>query len=220
MTKKVLILGGSGYVGRMVLTEALARGYEVTALLRSPDVVTDAKVRKVKGDALDPQAVREAVKGQDAVIHAIGLSTSGGKRGGNLKRGEKTTVFSETAKVLVDAMKADGVKRLIVMSNVGVGDSAAAVPFVAKKIIFPLFLPFLLAIFEDKEKMEPIVANSGLDWTLARFNGITGDKPKGTRKVAMDGKVAMTITVPDAAKFLVDQVEDEAFIKKAPSISN
>lgn len=219
---KVLILGATGYVGKEVLKDALARGHDVTALARNPDAVPDhAKLRKVKGDALDAAAVREAVKGQDAVLCAIGLSTSAApKRGGNLPKGQGTTLFSESAKHIIDAMKAEGVRRLVIMSNVGVGDSRAAVPWFARKIIFPLFLPFLIAIFEDKERMEPLVMQSGLDWTIVRYNGIRGDAAKGTRKVAMDGKVGMTMTVPDSAKFFVDQLEDRTYVGKAPSVSN
>jgi hypothetical protein len=155
------------------------------------------------------------------VLCAIGLSTSAApKRGGNLAKGQGTTLFSESAKILIDAMKAEGVKRLVIMSNVGVGDTRAAVPWLARKLIFPLFLPFLIAIFEDKERMEPLVTHSGLDWTIVRYNGIRGDVAKGTRKIAMDGKVGMVMTVPDAAKFFVDQLDDRTYVGKTPSVSN
>jgi putative NADH-flavin reductase len=219
---KVLIVGATGYVGKEVLRDCLARGHDVTVLARNPDAVADApKLRKLKGDALDAAAVREAVKGQDAVIDAIGLSTSTApKRGGNVPKGQGTTLFSVSAQHLVDAMKAEGVKRLIAMSNIGVGETRNAVPWIARKVIIPIAMPFLLAIFEDKERMEPIIMNSGLDWTIVRYNGITGDKPKGTKKVAMDGKVGMMMTVPDSAKFLVDQLDDRTYVGKAPSVSN
>jgi uncharacterized protein YbjT (DUF2867 family) len=219
---KVLIVGASGFVGRSVLEQALARGHQVTALLRNPSALADHPgLRKIEGDAMNAAAVRDAVRGQDAVIDAIGLSTSKApKRGGNLAKGERTTLFSVTAQNIVDAMKAEGVKRLIAMSNVGVGDSRDAVPWIARKVIFPLFLSFLIAIFEDKERMEPIIMNSGLDWTIVRYNGIRGDVAKGTTKIAMDGKVGMVMTVPDSAKFLVDQLDDRTYIGKAPSVSN
>jgi putative NADH-flavin reductase len=219
---KVLIVGATGYVGKEVLRDTLARGHDVTALLRNPDAVPDQeRLRKVKGDALDAAAVRDAVKGQDAVLCAIGLSTSAApKRGGNVPRGQGTTLFSVSAQHLIDAMKAEGVKRLVIMSNVGVGDTRAAVPWFVRKVVFPLFLPFLIAIFEDKERMEPLVMSSGLDWTIVRYNGIRGDVAKNTRKVALDGKVGMVMTVPDAAKFFVDQLEDRSWVGKAPSVSN
>lgn len=149
---RVLVIGGSGYVGKAVVKNALERGHEVTALLRNPDAVPDGpKLRKVKGDALDPAAVREAVKGQDAVIDAIGLSSSSKpKRGGDTKRGDSTTLFSESARVLVEAM----------------------------------------------------------------------NKPKNKFRVSLDGKVGMMMTVPDSAKFLVDQLEDRTYVGKTPSVSN
>ena len=141
---KVLIVGATGFVGKEVLRDTLVRGHEVTALLRNPDAVPDQpRLRKVKGDALDAVAVREAVKGQDAVLCAIGLSSSANpKRGGGGKR-ESTTLFSESAKHLVDAMKAEGVKRLITMSNVGVGDTRDAVPWPVRRLVIPLLMPFL-----------------------------------------------------------------------------
>lgn len=173
---KVLIIGASGFVGKEVLKDALARGYEVTS--------------------------------------------SQPKRGGDLPRGEGTMLFSVSAQNIVDAMKAEGVRRLVTMSNVGVGDTRAAVPWIAKKVVIPLFMPFLIAIFEDKERMEPIIMNSGLDWTIVRYNGIRGDKPKGTKKIAMDGRVGFMMSVPDSARFLVDMVEDKTYVGKAPSVSN
>lgn len=219
---KVLIVGATGFVGKEVLRQTLEAGHEVTALLRNPDAVADQpRLRKLKGDATDAAAVREAVKGQDAVIDAIGLSTSAApRRGGNVPKGQGTTLFSVSAQHLVDAMKAEGVKRLIAMSNVGVGETRSAVPWIAWKVVFPLFLPFLIAIFEDKERMEPIIMTSGLDWTIVRYNGIGGNKAKGTTRVALNGKVGFSMTVPDSAKFLVDQLTDRTWVGKAPSVSN
>ncbi|HYI01855.1 NAD(P)-dependent oxidoreductase [Hyalangium sp.] len=218
----VLLLGATGFTGRAILDELLMRGHAVTALVRNPDALSVAheRLKKVKGDALDRAAVAGGLAGQDGVIQALGLGKPGGKRSGGLRRGEKTTLVSDATKILVEEMQKAGVKRLVCMSNVGAGDSERYVPWVLRKLIVPVVAPFLTAIVEDKNRMELLVMQSGLDWTLVRLPGIMGDKPKGTRRVALDGPVGMAIRVPDCAQFLVEQLADRSYVGKAPSVSN
>lgn len=76
--QKLLVLGGSGYVGREVVRRAVRRGYEVTSLSRrgenpqAGDPLLDT-VNWVAGDATDPATVKGLVNNADAVVHAIGL---------------------------------------------------------------------------------------------------------------------------------------------------
>src|SRR5688572_10608842 len=185
---KILLLGATGFTGKSILEQGLARGHDVTALVRDPTKlgVEDPKLRKVKGDALDAASLKQALVGQDAVIDALGLGKGPqGQRGGGLKRGQATTFASDSAKVIVEAMQASGVKRLVAMSNVGAGSSKRHVPALVRKVIFPVFLPWLVAIIDDKDRMEPIVMKSGLEWTLARFPAIAGDEKKGKFRTAV-----------------------------------
>jgi putative NADH-flavin reductase len=70
---KVLILGATGSLGPRLVSQALARGHEVTALVRDPSKLDNAHegLRVLRGDALDPAAVDAAVRGRDAVIMSL-----------------------------------------------------------------------------------------------------------------------------------------------------
>src|SRR6266545_5860209 len=96
---KVLILGATGSIGRRLIPQALQRGHEVTVLVRRP--VNIPGVRVIEGDALNPEDLDRAVAGQDAVVYALGAKGLG-----------RTTLFSESTRRLIDAMKKHGVRRL------------------------------------------------------------------------------------------------------------
>lgn len=113
----VLILGATGSVGRLVVEEALVRRHQVTALARSPQKLGDvvSRIRVLHGDALDARAVEHAVTGQDVVIYALGA--------GNVRH---TTLFSDSTRVLLTAMKQHSVRRLICVTGVGAGETKGA----------------------------------------------------------------------------------------------
>src|SRR5690606_500348 len=99
---KVLILGATGGLGRCLVSQALDRGHDITALVRGEasrlGVVHD-RLRIVTGDALDPASVGAAVEGQDAVICSLGEA----------RKGKPTTLFSDATRILITAMEAHGV---------------------------------------------------------------------------------------------------------------
>ncbi|WP_433340427.1 NAD(P)-dependent oxidoreductase [Streptomyces sp. CA-253872] len=71
---KIALYGATGAIGSRVLDEALSRGHTVTAVVRDPAKLTRThpNLRVVTGDALDPESVAEAAKGQDVVVSAVG----------------------------------------------------------------------------------------------------------------------------------------------------
>ena len=110
---KVLVIGAAGKSGGALVNEALAAGHKVTAFVRDAAQYTKANVRVVTGDVLDPAAVDVAVAGQDAVIDALGGKTPW----------KVTTMETKAAHNIVDAMRRNGVGRLLKISVVGVGES-------------------------------------------------------------------------------------------------
>lgn len=218
---KVLVTGGTGFLGSEVVRAALAQGHEVTVLTRNVDALSPGpNLRVIVGDARDAPAVSAALDGQDAVIHSVGASSSSAPLGrANARRKDGTDLFSVTTCRLVYAMRRQGVRRLIAVSNVGVGDSANALPWIMRRVLLPWLAPFLLRVMADKEQMEKIIRDSGLDWTIVRLNGILKGPAKGKLRVA-EGKVGLFITAADAADFLVQQVDQELYLGRAPSVSN
>ena len=207
---KILVLGATGPTGRLIVNQALARGYVVTALVRSPEKATDIKgINLVAGDARDETALRQAVKGQDAVISALGTRASPFK---------EVTLLSTATRALIKAMKAEQVARLIAITGLGAGDSAGHGGFLFNNVIFPLLLRH---VYADKNRQEVIINDSGLDWTIARPS-ILNNKP-GRDTIRTLTNLADfnggTISRQDVAKFVLDQVQSEAWQHRSPLIS-
>ncbi|CDZ58827.1 NAD(P)-dependent oxidoreductase [Neorhizobium galegae] len=207
---KILILGATGPTGRHIVSQALARGYDVTVLVRSLEKATDLKGAKlVVGDARDEKALRQAVKGRDAVISALGTPASPFR---------EVTLLSTATRALVSAMKAEQVSRLISITGIGAGDSAGHGGFLFDNVIFPLLLRH---VYADKNRQEAVIKDSALDWTIVRPS-VLNNRPggKAVRTLTdLSGFHGGTISREDVAKFVLDQVQDSAWRHRLPLIS-
>jgi putative NADH-flavin reductase len=206
----ILVLGATGGTGRLIVNQAVARGYEVTALVRSAEKAGDLKgANLVVGDARDEAALRKALKGQDAVISALGTPASPFR---------KVTLLSTATRSLVSAMQAEQVSRLVAITGMGAGDSAGHGGVVFDRLIFPLLLR---KVYADKNRQEAIIQDSRLDWVLVRPS-VLNDKPGGhTLRALTDlsGFHGGTIARADVARFVLDQVSDDSFLHRAPLIT-
>ena len=207
---KILVLGATGGTGRRIVSQAIAFGHEVTALVRSPEKASDLKgARLIAADVRDEKALREALKGQDAVVSALGTPASPFR---------EVTLLSTATRALVDAMKAEHVSRLICITGLGAGDSAGHGGFVFDNLIFPLLLR---KVYADKNRQEAIVRESGLDWVLVRPS-ILNDKPgRDTIRAFTDvsGFHGGTISRDDVARFVLDQLRGDAWLHRSPLIT-
>jgi len=212
---KVTIFGATGFSGQAILADSIKQGHEVTILVRdaSKIPIKHQNLTIVEGNVLNPQTVASVLHHQEAVIQCLGVGGKGD--------GKPTTFISDATKVIVDEMQKQQIKRLIAMSNVGAGNSIAFQPWFFTKIILPYFMKWLKVIIEDKNRMEPIIMNSNLDWTIVRCPNIVDKPAKGTCNATLDGKgLKLSITLSDLSKFMVDQLKQTVFIKQAPSVSN
>lgn len=212
---KVIIFGATGFSGQAILVEALKQGHEVTLLVRdiSKFQIEHKNLTIFEGNVLDPQTVASVLQNQEAVIQCLGVGGKGD--------GKPTTFISDATKVIVEEMQKQNIKRLIAMSNVGAGNSIAFQPWFFTKFILPYFMKWLKVIIEDKNRMEPIIMNSNLNWTIVRCPNIVDKPSKGTCNATLDGKgLKLTITLTDLSRFMVDQLKQTTFIKQAPCISN
>jgi uncharacterized protein YbjT (DUF2867 family) len=207
---KILVLGATGGTGRLIVAQALARGYEVSALVRSPEKGKSLMGAKlIIGDVRDEKALRGALKGQDAVVSALGTPASPFR---------EVRLLSTATRALVNAMKAEQVSRLVCITGMGAGDSVGHGGFVFDRLIFPLLLR---KVYADKNRQEAIVRDSGLDWVLVR-PAVLNDKP-GHDKVRaltdLSGYHGGTISRADVAKFVLDQVRADTWLHHSPLIT-
>ena len=212
---KVVIFGATGFSGNAILKETLLQQHQVTILVRNKSAIQiqDKNLNIIEGNVLDRNTVAEVLKNSDSVIQCLGV---GGKGNGKL-----TTFISDATKIIVEEMEKQQIKRLIAMSNVGAGNSVSFQPWIFTKIILPYFMKWLKVLIDDKNRMEPIIMNSELDWTIVRCPNIVDKTPKGNVHATLDGKgLKLAVTLGDMAEFIVQQLINASYSKQAPSISN
>ena len=209
---KILVFGASGGTGRELVKQGLAQGHEVTAFVRDPAKIDDvhhANLSVLSGDVLEPADVGNAVAGQEAVLVAIG---AGPKR---------TTIRDEGTRTIVKAMQEAGVKRLVCMSSLGVGDSRKNLPFFTKHIVVGIFLRHP---FADHERQEAVVRASSLDWTLVRPPHLkegphTGNYQHGFAVTTTYKDIEGWISRSDVADFMLKQIADDTYVHGTPGVS-
>ena len=143
------------------------------------------------------------------MIHCLGIGGKGD--------GKPTTLISDSVKVVLAAMRQQGVPRILCMSNIGAGGSGT---WIANRIFIPLFLRWLLPIIDDKDRMEEALCASAVEWVSVRLPNIV-EGPEKPVRVSADGRgIGFTITAASAARFLLEQVKASDHLRSAPSISN
>jgi len=205
---QVLIIGASKGIGLETTRQALEAGHMVRAFARSAaDIrISGPKLEKVRGNALKSSDVTAAVTGMNAVIQVLGVGL------GDLFW--PVHLFSDATRILIAAMQAQSVKRLIVVTGFGAGDSRASIN------CFQL-LPFRFFFgraYDDKDVQERLIKDSALDWTIARPGVLTNDGRRERYRVLKEPSQWRngTISRADVADFLVQQIEDRAYLRKTP----
>lgn len=213
---KIAIFGATGIVGSAITKGALARGYEVTVLTRNPSHVAERSpnLHIVSGDVMDAATTLKVVTGQDAVIQTLGIGGKGD--------GKPTYFVSSATKVIMEQMRKAGVKRLIAVSVIGAGNSWKFLPWIYRAFILPVCQKWFVPIIADKNRMEPEIEASKLDWTIIRCTTVNDAPATGHVTVALDnGKgLKFHINAPDMARFFVDQLTSGQYVGKCPTISN
>ncbi len=202
----VLLIGATGATGKFALPKLLAAGHRVTALVRTPSVLTTThqNLVVVKGDVRDAAAVSEAVKGQDAVLTLFGPRS--------LKKDDLQEVFMRN---LVAAMEKHGVKKLVNLSAWG---SSATRKYI-NLFFVPIRYTILRRVFEDKERGEQVLFGSSLDWVNVSPGRLTEGSENGNIKVSVDGKgVPNSISRADLSSFMISQLGSDVWVKKSPII--
>jgi putative NADH-flavin reductase len=208
---KLALLGATGRTGRHVANQALGLGHDVKALVRTPDKLQDlrSKVEVLSGDATNAADVERLVAGTDVVIFALGHD---GRSSGDMQ--------TVAIRNVLTAMKRHGVARLISLTGAGVIDDNDRPSLVGKLFGVALQL-FAKKIHEDAVNHAEAVRAGDRDWTIVRVPMLR-DGPGGKEiKVGYAGNGPGTkIDRADVARFMLQQVNDKAWVRKAPMISN
>lgn len=207
---KVLIVGATGGTGRQLVEQALERGHVVTALARDPSAlrIEHPRLTVVRGDVLDYRSVEAAVRGQDAVLSALG----------HKRFFYPTRILSEGTRNLLRAMETHGVQRFVCETALGIGDSAGRMGVYYTFFVIPIILPFY---FWDKARQERLIAASGVSWVVVRPGALANGAKRGRYRHGRNvGSFLWTVRISraDVADFMLNQMTDNTYLGTAPGV--
>lgn len=207
---RLVVFGPTGGTGREIVAQALARGHDVTAFTRDPPKLGSPRERLfvVKGDVLDLPAVAQAVRGQDAVLSALGVTG-----------GSPPTVCSQGARNLLAAMQRAGVRRLVCESAYGASETRSWGPYARWLRMLNVFAR---AIMKDKDRMEEIVRGSDVEWVIVRPPMLTNGPRTGTYRIGEDLRLTSwfpKISRADVADFMLQAAEGKGRARNATVIA-
>ncbi|GAA2299813.1 SDR family oxidoreductase [Nonomuraea roseoviolacea subsp. roseoviolacea] len=208
------MFGATGRTGWRVVGQALHAGHEVTAVVRDPAALErhnlgGPRLTVVRADVMDPAAIRPAVAGHDAVVSAIGPRGSG-----------PTTVCADSIASIMEAMAAEGVRRLVAVSASGFvreGDGP-----LTRLVAKPILNRVLRHAFADMRRMEDLVRASGLDWTIVRPPQLTEGPRTGSYRSAIDRNVrgGVRVSRADLADCVLRCLDERGPLHAALAIGN
>lgn len=227
--KTIAIFGGTGFLGRECVYQALKQDYKVIVLARDPAKMTvppgsggadadkplkDSRLTIIKGDVTDQAAVNKVFESSDdisGVIVALGGKT----------KDVGPTMLTDGTRRIINGMKLKGTKRISIVTSIGAGDSEKQAPMMFKALMYTV----MKGIFADKNNQErlfldPAGPGHDLDYCIVRPGGLGNGAPTGVINV-IDGQ-AGSIQRADVASFCLGAVTDDNFpyIRKTPCISS
>jgi len=199
---KLFVIGATGRVGREIVKQALVRGYDVTAFVRSPESVTlkNERLTVLKGNVMDENQLFDTMQNRDAVLSALGPR----------EVFKPSSLLHDSALATTRAMQRSGVKRLVILS------AAAHFPGVPNRIV-----SFILRNhMRDSLAMEEIVQGSGLDWTIARPPRLTEEDYLIYRsREGAAPRMGFSLARKAVAAFMLDAIEQKKHINKIVGIA-
>ncbi|MEC0229134.1 NAD(P)-dependent oxidoreductase [Paenibacillus alba] len=186
---RILLLGATGRVGQRIMERALMDKHEVTALVRNPNKVTlsSDQLTLLRGDVCHADVIHAAVSGMDVIISCLG--TDGG------------TVLTEFTPLLIRAMQAHGVNRVVTVGTAGILQSREHAGLLRYEARDSRRSSTRAA--EEHRRAWEMLAASGLRWTVVCPTYLPDGEPQGSFRAERDylPEGGMSITVGDTAAF-------------------
>jgi putative NADH-flavin reductase len=215
---RVLVIGATGGSGRAAVEQLLAQGHTVTALTRREPRVGErrAGVSYVQGDAMNEVDVERAVAGQEAVVVTLGISENPLRVRLSGPAHTPIDVRSAGTRNVIAAMEKQGVRRLVVQTSYGVGDTRTRLRW-ADALFFKLLLKPQI---EDTEIQSRVVEESGLEWVMVQPVHLTDDPNAEMPFASTRGDTAsMKVSRRSVGRFLAHAVADAGLVHKSVALS-
>jgi putative NADH-flavin reductase len=211
----VAIFGATGATGKLLTHRCLATDHKVTALVRTPaffPVADSDRLRVIEGNAFDPAAVRQTVKGADVVLSALGARSL-----------KKEDVLERAVPLIISAMQQTGVRRIIALGSAGaLTTSLDKQPewrrWIVQNIVYNTFLKWPVA---SQISQWNDLSHSDLDWTMVMPPMLTNTPARGHYHIDGDAlpRNGSRISRQDVADFMMQQIADSQWIKRGVYIS-
>lgn len=208
---KLTVFGATGGVGREIVRQALASGHEVTAVVRNPARLAVSGERLIvrRADLSDPEALRGAVAGRDAVLSGLGARTRA-----------DAGVASRLTRSVLAAMEAERVRRLLVVSAAPVGPVPEG-QAVLDKAMLAVVGAVLKDVYADLRVMEADLAASTADWTSVRPPRLTDKEVTGRYRTVVGGTPprGRFLARADVAHAMLAMIDDPATVKQGVGVA-
>ena len=206
--KTIAIVGGTGTVGRHVAATAIEQGYSVRILARRPErvQVNSPHAIIIEGSVTDEAAIRSLLEGCDSVINAFGQPM------------KDKPIYSEVVARLLKGMKEAGIRRYVGVTGGSLdieGDRKSWMNRMGARLFRLCYGDYI----RDRQRELSVLRESDLDWTLVRLPFVHERDVMKSVKVDQYDMPGTKISNTHIARFLVDQVQDAAFLRKTPFIS-
>ncbi len=208
---RLAVFGATGGIGQEIVRQGLAAGHQVTAVVRDPArlTVTGSGLQVFRADVTDPEALRAAVAGRDAVLSGLGARTRA-----------DAGITSKLTRAVLRAMEAEGTRRLLVVSASPLGPVPDGQPLMDRALVAVVSAAFR-SVYADLRAMEAELADSATDWTSVRPPRPL-DKPlTGTYRtvVGSSPRSGRTIGRADVAHAMLAMIDDAATVKQAVGVA-
>lgn len=209
---KVVVFGGTGPTGQLVVQQALEAGLQVRVLARTPEKVQERPpgLEVLQGDALSADDVARAIEGQDAVVTSLGVPYTF----------KPVMVYSEGTRNILAGMRQHGVRRLIGVTSGGTHPGWDA----NNPLFFELLLKPIVGrtLYADMRRMEALILETDLDWTVLRPSRLL-DTPGTGRPRVQAGAFTLpkggTVSRADLAAVIVRELQAPTLLREAAAVA-
>jgi putative NADH-flavin reductase len=209
----IVVFGANGPTGRLLVSHALAAGHQVIAVTRRPDKFPQQhpNLTVARADVLDASAVEGIVSGADAILSTLGAPY--GRK--------QVAVYSVGVRNILTAMERHQVRRLVVVSSSATDPKPYAdAGFFFNRVVQPFVVNVLgKTVYEDMRRMEELIRNSEVDWTIVRPSGLFDADFVSDYELAENHIAGRFTARSDLAAAMLAQIDDERYVRKILAIA-
>lgn len=206
---KIAVIGGTGKSGKYLVKLLLNQGFHLKLLIRYPESfqIKSPLIEVVQGDARAYESVQLLAEGCQSILSMLGQP-----------KGEPS-IFSQATKNVILAMKHFSIERYILTTGLNVDT-----PFDKKGIKTKMATEWMKVNYpettNDKQFEFEVLSGSDINWTLVRLPMIEQTELRSKMLVSLEDCPGEKISATDLAYFVVEQLSDGAYARKAPFIAN